>query len=129
MADLSSFRLQLGVFALVSASFTNVYITQPVLPLRQQEVAAGRVLVSLSISAVISGIALSAMISVSAMCMQNSVRPERSPLIRALLVGLCLEIFRNIRIIEALTVGGAFSKRFVSVGLNEKQRFFQPLQP
>ncbi len=32
MADASYLRLQVIVFALVSASFTNIYITQPVLP-------------------------------------------------------------------------------------------------
>jgi MFS transporter, YNFM family, putative membrane transport protein len=59
MADYSPLRLQLGVFALVSASFTNVYITQPVLPVLQSEFAVDMVLVSFSVSAVILGIAIS----------------------------------------------------------------------
>jgi len=59
MADTSYFRLQLIVFALVSASFTNIYITQPVLPVLQSEFSADMVLVSFSVSAVILGIALS----------------------------------------------------------------------
>ena len=59
MADTSYFRLQFIVFALVSASFTNIYITQPVLPVLQHEFAADMVLVSLSVSAVIFGIAIS----------------------------------------------------------------------
>jgi YNFM family putative membrane transporter len=59
MADTSYFRLQFIVFALVSASFTNIYITQPVLPVLQHEFAADMVLVSLSVSAVILGIAIS----------------------------------------------------------------------
>jgi MFS transporter, YNFM family, putative membrane transport protein len=59
MADISHFRLQLIVFALVSASFTNIYITQPVLPVLQDEFATNMVLVSFSVSAVILGIALS----------------------------------------------------------------------
>jgi len=59
MADTSYFRLQLIVFALVSASFTNIYITQPVLPVLQREFSADMVLVSFSVSAVILGIALS----------------------------------------------------------------------
>jgi MFS transporter, YNFM family, putative membrane transport protein len=59
MNDLSSFRLQLIVFALVAASFTNVYITQPVLPILQSEFALDLVLASFSVSAVIFGIALS----------------------------------------------------------------------
>ncbi len=55
---MSYFRLQLIVFALVSASFTNIYITQPVLPVLQNEFTADMVLVSFSVSAVIFGIAL-----------------------------------------------------------------------
>ncbi|MFO7555129.1 MAG: MFS transporter [Desulfobacterales bacterium] len=58
MADTSYFRLQMIVFALVSASFTNIYITQPVLPVLQSEFSADMVLVSFSVSAVILGIAL-----------------------------------------------------------------------
>jgi len=59
MADISHFRLQLIVFALVSASFTNIYITQPVLPVLRDEFATDMVLVSFSVSAVVLGIALS----------------------------------------------------------------------
>jgi YNFM family putative membrane transporter len=59
MAEPSYYRLQLIVFALVSASFTNIYITQPVLPVLQSEFEADMVLVSFSVSAVIFGIALS----------------------------------------------------------------------
>ena len=58
MADSSYFRLQAIVFALVSASFTNLYITQPVLPVLQKEFGADLILVSFSVSAVILGIAL-----------------------------------------------------------------------
>ncbi|WP_428608604.1 MFS transporter [Sedimenticola sp.] len=52
-------RLQLVVFALVAASFTNVYLTQPVLPVLQQEFAASTLQVSFTVAAVILGIALS----------------------------------------------------------------------
>ena len=58
MADFSYFRLQLIVFALVSSSFTNIYITQPVLPILQNEFSADMVKVSFSVSAVILGIAI-----------------------------------------------------------------------
>ena len=58
MAEPSYFRLQVVVFALVSASFANIYITQPVLPVLQKEFGADMVLVSFSVSAVIFGIAL-----------------------------------------------------------------------
>jgi MFS transporter, YNFM family, putative membrane transport protein len=59
MDNYTSLRLQCIVFALVSASFTNVYITQPVLPILQSEFAVDMVLVSFSVSAVILGIAIS----------------------------------------------------------------------
>jgi YNFM family putative membrane transporter len=55
----AGFRLQIVVFTLVSAAFTNIYITQPVLPVLAQEFAADLVQVSLTVSAVIFGIALS----------------------------------------------------------------------
>jgi MFS transporter, YNFM family, putative membrane transport protein len=58
MAHNSYFRLQFIIFALVSASFTNIYITQPVLPVLQSEFAVDMGVVSLSVSAVILGIAL-----------------------------------------------------------------------
>ncbi|MBU0910105.1 MAG: MFS transporter [Proteobacteria bacterium] len=58
MAVPSSFRLPLIVFALVSSSFTNIYITQPVLPVLQHEFAADMVLVSFTVSVVILGIAI-----------------------------------------------------------------------
>ena len=54
----SDMRLQLVVFALVSASFTNIYITQPVLPVLAQEFGADMVQVSFTVSAVVLGIAL-----------------------------------------------------------------------
>ena len=59
MPDTSYFRLQLVVFALVTASFANIYITQPVLPVLQEEFAVDMVMVSSTISAVIFGIAIS----------------------------------------------------------------------
>ncbi|MEE2733409.1 MAG: MFS transporter [Pseudomonadota bacterium] len=58
MSDSALLRLQLAVFALVSACFTNIYITQPVLPVLQQEFSASSVLVSFTVSAVVLGIAL-----------------------------------------------------------------------
>ena len=52
------FRLKLIVFALVSASFTNIYLTQPVLPILQDDFAVDLVTVSFTISAVVIGIAV-----------------------------------------------------------------------
>jgi YNFM family putative membrane transporter len=59
MINESYFRLKLIVFASVSASFTNIYITQPVLPILQNEFSVDLVTVSFTISAVVVGIALS----------------------------------------------------------------------
>ena len=58
MADPCHFRLQAVVFALVCAAFTNIYVTQPVLPVLQAEFATDLVTVSLTVSLVILGIAL-----------------------------------------------------------------------
>jgi MFS transporter, YNFM family, putative membrane transport protein len=55
----SNLTLQTGVFALVAASFLNIYITQPVLPILMREFSTDMVTVSLSVSAVILGMALS----------------------------------------------------------------------
>ena len=59
MTDHSYFKLQFIVFALVSAAFANVYITQPVLPILQSEFGVDLIVASFSVSAVIFGIALS----------------------------------------------------------------------
>lgn len=59
MAERSYFRLQLIVFLLVSTAFTNIYITQPVLPVLEVEFAVDTVIASLSVSAVLLGIAIS----------------------------------------------------------------------
>jgi YNFM family putative membrane transporter len=55
----SYLRLEFTVFALVSASFANIYITQPILPVLQREFSTDLVLVSFTVSAVILGIAIS----------------------------------------------------------------------
>lgn len=55
----SSVGLQLCVFSLVTAAFTTIYVTQPVLPILQAEFGVAETQVSLTISAVIFGIALS----------------------------------------------------------------------
>jgi len=51
-------RLQLIVFALVSAAFTNIYLTQPVLPVLQSEFGVNLVQASCSVSVVVLGIAI-----------------------------------------------------------------------
>jgi MFS transporter, YNFM family, putative membrane transport protein len=50
--------LQLLVFSLVAAAFTTIYITQPVLPVIQTEFGVDEFQASLTVSAVILGIAL-----------------------------------------------------------------------
>ncbi len=57
--DKGIFKLQFVVFALVSASFTCIYITQPILPVLQDEFGVTPVEVSFTVSAVILGIVLS----------------------------------------------------------------------
>ncbi len=59
MTDTAYFRTKIIVFALVSASFTNVYLTQPVIPILQEEFSVDLVMVSFSISAIILALALS----------------------------------------------------------------------
>ena len=53
-----SISLQALVFCLVGAAFTNIYLTQPVLPILQMEFGVDETIASLSISAVIFGIVL-----------------------------------------------------------------------
>ncbi len=52
------FRLQWLVFALVGAVFTTVYIPQPVLPVLRQQFGVGEGAASLTVSAVVLGMAL-----------------------------------------------------------------------
>ena len=59
MTEPAYFRLQLIVFLLVSISFTNIYITQPVLPVLEMEFAVDTIIASFSVSAVLLGIAIS----------------------------------------------------------------------
>ena len=59
MSEPNFFRLQALIFTLVAAAITNLYITQPVLPVIQQEFGVGAATASLTVSVVIFGIALS----------------------------------------------------------------------
>src|SRR5438067_10234650 len=51
-------RIQGLVFALVSATFLTIYITQPVLPILREEFMVSAAMASLTVSAVVLGIAL-----------------------------------------------------------------------
>ena len=53
-----SFGLQASVFGLVSAAFTTIYITQPVLPIIQETYQVSAPRASITISAVVLGITL-----------------------------------------------------------------------
>jgi len=56
--DAAALGMQILVFTLVAAAFTNVYITQPVLPVLQQEFQVSASQASLTMSAVIFGMAV-----------------------------------------------------------------------
>lgn len=58
MGSHNSIRLQALVFTLVAAGISNLYLTQPVLPVIQQEFAVSAPTASLTVSMVILGIAL-----------------------------------------------------------------------
>ncbi|MEW6386678.1 MAG: MFS transporter, partial [Thermodesulfobacteriota bacterium] len=76
---LPSFSLQVLVFALVSAAFAMIYITQPVLPVIQQEFRVSAGVASLTVSAVILGMALANL--------PFGVLADRLPVRRIILVG------------------------------------------
>ncbi|WP_243294590.1 MFS transporter [Geothrix mesophila] len=67
-------RLQWLVFALVSAVFTTVYIPQPVLPVLRQTFGVGEGTASLTVSAVVLGIAL-ANLPFGALADRMAIRP------------------------------------------------------
>ena len=49
MPDTNFFRLQALIFTLVAAAITNMYITQPVLPIIEQEFAVAAATASLTV--------------------------------------------------------------------------------
>lgn len=71
--------LQAVVFFLVAAAFSTVYITQPVLPVLAEEFGSDPAAVSLTVSAVVLGIALS--------ILPIGVLADRLPVHRILMVG------------------------------------------
>jgi YNFM family putative membrane transporter len=75
----SFFTLQTLVFGLVAAAFTTVYITQPVLPILQQEFGVNPSQASYTVSAVILGIALANL--------PFGMLADRFPVQRLILVG------------------------------------------
>ena len=59
MRNKPSISLEVSVFSLVAATFATIYITQPVLPVIQNEFGVNETTASLTISMVVLGIALS----------------------------------------------------------------------
>lgn len=74
MKHLHPLALQALVFALVSASFTTIYIVQPVLPVLQAEFGVSAARASQTVSAVIFGVALSTL-AVGRLADMYPVRP------------------------------------------------------
>lgn len=74
MSSQRQVRLQFSVFLLVAAAFTNIYITQPVLPVLQTEFSTDATLASYSVAAVILGIAL-ANLPFGALSDRYAIRP------------------------------------------------------
>jgi len=72
--SITSAGLQASVFALVSAAFTTIYITQPVLPVIQHTYRVSAAQASVTISAVIFGITL-ANLPFGALADRWSIRP------------------------------------------------------
>jgi YNFM family putative membrane transporter len=68
-----------SIYALVACAFTTVYVTQPILPVLQREFAVGASTASLSVSAVILGMAL--------FTVPIGMLADRYPVRRLLLVG------------------------------------------
>ena len=75
----SFFTFQALVFGLVAAALTTVYITQPVLPILQQEFGVNPSQASYTVSAVILGIALANL--------PFGMLADRFPIQRIILVG------------------------------------------
>lgn len=104
----SSFFLKFIVFFIVSSSFANIYITQPVLPLLQDEFGVDLVVVSLTVSFVILGMTLSNL-PFGILVDKVSIRP-------LVLVGSCM-----------VAIGGIICSLTDSIALLVLARFFQGL--
>ena len=79
MSRQSFFTFQALVFGLVAAALTTVYITQPVLPILQQEFGVSPSQASYTVSAVILGIAIANL--------PFGMLADRFPVARLILVG------------------------------------------
>ncbi|MFZ5447835.1 MAG: MFS transporter [Thermodesulfobacteriota bacterium] len=105
----SFFTLQTLVFGLVAAAFTTVYITQPVLPILQQEFGVNPTQASYTVSAVILGIALANL--------PFGMLADRVPVQRLILVGgtvvvacglFCAVTFNLALLVSARFIQGLF---------------------
>src|SRR5712664_4683526 len=101
----SGLRLQAIVFCLVAASFTAVYITQPVLPVLQVEFGVSEATASLTVSAVILGIALANL--------PFGVLADRFPLRPIVLAGGAVVALASVTCALTHSIGVLIAARFV----------------
>lgn len=80
--DVPGRALSASIFALVTCAFATIYITQPVLPVLEAQFAVGPSTASLSVSAVIVGMALSTL--------PIGVLADRYPARRLMIAGACI---------------------------------------
>lgn len=97
--------LQASVFALVSAAFATIYITQPVLPVIQEDYQVSAARASLTISAVILGITL-ANLPFGALADRWAIRP-------IILIGSLMVVVGNIICVVSASFPGLVAARFV----------------
>ena len=97
--------LQAVVFGLVAATFANVYITQPVLPILQAEFGVSESIASLSVSAVVLGIALANL--------PFGVLADRYPIRPIILAGTALVCVASLICAVTHQIGLLIAARFV----------------
>jgi MFS transporter, YNFM family, putative membrane transport protein len=101
----SGFSVQALVFALVAATFATIYITQPVLPIIQREFGVGATTASLTVSAVVLGIAVSNL--------PFGVLADRLPVQRLILAGAAVVAATSLVCATTHRMGLLIAARFV----------------
>jgi YNFM family putative membrane transporter len=104
-ATVSGASIQVLVFALVTATFATIYITQPVLPIIEREFGVGATTASLTVSAVILGIALSNL--------PFGVLADRVPVQRLILAGAAVVASTSLVCAVTHRMGLLIGARFV----------------
>ncbi len=103
--------LQFVVFFVAAAAFSTVYITQPVLPILSSEFAADAARVSLTVSAVVLGIAIS--------ILPIGILADRLPVHRILMIG-------GIAVASCSLVAAATSNLWTLIAVRFVQGLFIP---